>query len=275
MRTRILKYALFGLLAIVLSAVSVMIDIQRSMHESSGGGVVLPATGQEFGSLVHRHDIVTTHRIEQVRAMIKIQQQQQQQQQRQRQQEEDAHEDVSVSAGLQFVGCYASEHQFTSPMYGGGMLGANVLMAGQFAKDKEKNYLAIARAGVDGHSLAFDTLPTGSKVPDSDCAGPCADLGVHFCGCSDKGCIRVKKKAMAECQDVCKKADWSLSDSLLPDTPGCGTDACMHFLALSTRWAVYKIKVTPANTSTAPLVSNVTVNLVNLTTPSRYNNLGM
>jgi hypothetical protein len=96
---------------------------------------------------------------------------------------------VVADLHLKFIGCYASEDQLPSVKeYGGGVYGANIAMAKQFAVDEKKRYLAIARAGVDGHNFAFDVPPMGKTVADSECEMPCADMASYKCGCSDASC---------------------------------------------------------------------------------------
>ena len=54
-----------------------------------------------------------------------------------------------------------------------------------------KKYLAIARAGVDGHAFAFSEMPDVSMAldPDDDgCVAPCLDIDQFSCGCADAVC---------------------------------------------------------------------------------------
>lgn len=94
-----------------------------------------------------------------------------------------------VDLKLKFVGCYGSESQLpASKEYGGGVYGANIGMAKQFAIDQGKKYIAIARAGVDGHNFAFNEKPKGAKLSDKQCNLPCADHANYKCGCADAFC---------------------------------------------------------------------------------------
>jgi len=92
--------------------------------------------------------------------------------------------------GFKFVGCYGAESALgKDKVYGGGQQGAQFALAIQFAAAKNKKYIAIASAGVDGHVFAFNEKPKKSKaVDDMGCDTPCADMEDYRCGCADEMC---------------------------------------------------------------------------------------
>jgi len=96
---------------------------------------------------------------------------------------------------LKFVGCYGRESELGADKeYGGGPSGANINMARSLAYKYEKKYIAVARAGEDGHSFAFNEPPKGEKLPmdDEGCMTPCMDFEGYVCGCADGGCATVE-----------------------------------------------------------------------------------
>ena len=103
---------------------------------------------------------------------------------------EEAQEAAAQAAlNLEYVGCYGEEDQLGDDKeYGGGVHGANMALAVQFARDAKKRYLAIARVGVDGHNFAFSKAPSGKKLTDSACDNTCADGEDYRCGCADGAC---------------------------------------------------------------------------------------
>ena len=70
--------------------------------------------------------------------------------------------------------------------------------AGTFAKEQGRKYVAIARVDQDGHTFAFDKLPTGAKIDDEGCKRPCDDGTGGACGCADAGCPRSVKRRSDE-----------------------------------------------------------------------------
>ena len=65
--------------------------------------------------------------------------------------EEAEAEAAQEALNLKYVGCYGDENQLGEDKeYGGGVYGANIALAGQFAREHSKRYLAIARVGIDG-----------------------------------------------------------------------------------------------------------------------------
>ena len=90
------------------------------------------------------------------------------------------------------VGCFGAESALGSDkVYTGGKAGAEIGHALQWAGMKRKKYLAIARAGVDGHAFAFSEPPDVSMALDADddgCGAPCNDIDQFSCGCADAVC---------------------------------------------------------------------------------------
>ena len=109
----------------------------------------------------------------------------------------------SKNLALTFVGCYGSEASLgADKVYGGGESGASLEAAVSFAREQRKRYVAVARAGIDGHSFAFTDKPTGTAVRDvgndQGCSRPCVDTDADsglYCGCADQGCGSVKPAA--------------------------------------------------------------------------------
>ena len=96
------------------------------------------------------------------------------------------------NVGIEPVGCFGAESALgADKVYTGGKSGAEIGHALQWAGMKRKKYLAIARAGVDGHAFAFSEMPDVSMAldPDDDgCVAPCLDIDQFSCGCADAVC---------------------------------------------------------------------------------------
>ena len=60
----------------------------------------------------------------------------------------------------------------------------------EWAASKGKRFLAIARAGVDGHAFAFSEPPDmdGALDVEDGCDAPCQDIDQFSCGCADAVC---------------------------------------------------------------------------------------
>lgn len=102
--------------------------------------------------------------------------------------DQDMH-DSGFDEEAKFVGCYVSEGALEDRIYEGGSTGANINLALHHAKTTGKKYFAIARAGSDGHSFAFDSLASGAVVTKGGgCERPCLDIPDKFCGCIDYEC---------------------------------------------------------------------------------------
>ena len=60
------------------------------------------------------------------------------------------------------MGCYRKEDQLPAEkIYGGGVVGASASAAFNHARSQKKRYVAVARAGDDGHAFAFDSFAVG------------------------------------------------------------------------------------------------------------------
>ena len=101
----------------------------------------------------------------------------------------------SPSGRVTEVGCYSSESALGSDkVYAGSEVGTQIELALQFAASKGKKYVAISRAGVDGHAFAFNNAPKKSMgVDDEGCDGACLDRDDYTCGCADALCGGVPK----------------------------------------------------------------------------------
>jgi hypothetical protein len=102
----------------------------------------------------------------------------------------DASEGMS-NMGLASVGCFGAEAALGSDkVYTGGKNGAQISVALQWAAQKRKKFVAVARAGVDGHAFAFSQPPDMDMALDVDdgCDAPCLDIDSFSCGCADAVC---------------------------------------------------------------------------------------
>jgi len=98
---------------------------------------------------------------------------------------------AAANMGVAAVGCFGAESSLGSDkVYTGGKSGAHLSSALQWAAQKRKSYVAIARAGVDGHAFAFSEPPDMSTALDVDdgCDAPCSDIDSFSCGCADAVC---------------------------------------------------------------------------------------
>ena len=89
------------------------------------------------------------------------------------------------------VGCFGAESALGSDkVLTGGKTGAHLSLALQWAGQKGKRYVAVARAGVDGHAFAFNDPPDMDAALDVDdgCDAPCSDIDQFSCGCADAVC---------------------------------------------------------------------------------------
>ena len=79
-------------------------------------------------------------------------------------------EAAQQALNLEYVGCYGDENQLGQDKeYGGGVYGANIALAVQFAREQSKRYLAIARVGVDGAWLFLSRRLPAPCVPARLC----------------------------------------------------------------------------------------------------------
>ena len=93
--------------------------------------------------------------------------------------------------GVTPIGCFGKESSLGSDkVYSGGKTGAQLSVALQWAGGKRKTFVAVARAGVDGHAFAFSNPPDMSQALDVDdgCDAPCLDIDQFSCGCADAVC---------------------------------------------------------------------------------------
>lgn len=104
---------------------------------------------------------------------------------------DDYDEEGMSNMGLEAVGCFGAEGALGSDkVYTGGKNGAQLSLALQWAAQKRKKYVAVARAGVDGHAFAFSQPPKMDAALDADdgCEAPCMDIEQYGCGCADAVC---------------------------------------------------------------------------------------
>jgi dolichyl-diphosphooligosaccharide--protein glycosyltransferase len=101
---------------------------------------------------------------------------------------------------VRFVGCFGGEVMFgPDRVYGGGSAGAAIRYALAQAKAGQFRYLAIARAGQDGHSFYFNSLADAGEhaatgnMGDEACYVACVDSSEHTCGCADQLCAPHQK----------------------------------------------------------------------------------
>ena len=101
-------------------------------------------------------------------------------------------EEERTPLALQKVGCFYGENYFSDDKkYGGGASGAQASLALDYADDSNKKFVAISRAGNDGHSFAFDSFKPGFEkiqINDQGCKMPCIDDQRYQCGCADALC---------------------------------------------------------------------------------------
>ena len=93
--------------------------------------------------------------------------------------------------GVAPLGCFGAEVSLgADKVYTGGKTGSQLGLAMQWAGGKRKQYVAIARAGVDGHVFAFNQPPDldAALNDDDGCDAPCGDIDQFACGCADAVC---------------------------------------------------------------------------------------
>ena len=97
-----------------------------------------------------------------------------------------------TSPDPKFVGCVTSESAFSADKaYAGGTTGAHFSLAKAHAESHSKQFVAIARSGVDGHAFAFNSLQvTPDPAGSPGCHVKCNDDQSKRCGCADAACGR-------------------------------------------------------------------------------------
>eukprot|EP00750_Incisomonas_marina_P000789 INCI1059.2.p1 GENE.INCI1059.2~~INCI1059.2.p1 ORF type:complete len:986 (-),score=184.27 INCI1059.2:87-2996(-) len=106
--------------------------------------------------------------------------------------EPDAAERKVDLSGLEYYGCVDDENYFSKDKeYGGSYIASSLRYAYAHALSKDKRYVAIARAGEDGHVFAFDKIKKSARQynqTDEACLRPCLEDPAFGCGCADHGC---------------------------------------------------------------------------------------